>query len=511
MLRYQLSALAKRPRNAARVTLDPVDGSRADELAYLQIIRQMLRSLAREVNQRLLPVVESDMKSRRLPGQVVDADPTDPIQSLLALARMLANVASSTVSTILGLSAQKHTKGFMQTAKKALGVDLSAVVAEGDLSELLRLASLRNAGLITNIAESTVTRISTTVTNALLRGDPVSVLRKQIAADFGFSDRRAKIVARDQMAKLNSDLNRFRHTQAGIEKYTWSTSADERVRPLHRRLNGLVYEYGKPTGAEQGLPPGQPILCRCIAAPVVEWDTSEDAPVEPRAPIAPVNAPPSAPVPVKGYVPPPSDVRVLPQTREGYLEYGRKYGPARANISKDELSALRRYAGNDYAPINEGLRKGAVSEKYQQAVRDLDTYIDKWELPTELTTFRGVKDFEKLAKGLTDIEQLLGAEIQDQAFVSTSAHLTVAQHFAGSKFNPRRAVFEIALPKGTKALPAGPGAARAGGSVRYQDEAEFILKRGARFRVIEVHKSGSKAIAADNGAFIPRVVLELIP
>jgi uncharacterized protein with gpF-like domain len=43
------------------------------------------------------------------------------------------------------------------------------------------------------------------------------------------------------------------------------------VGPLHRSLDGKVYEYGKPTGAEQGLPPGQPINCRCVARGIVEF------------------------------------------------------------------------------------------------------------------------------------------------------------------------------------------------------------------------------------------------
>jgi SPP1 gp7 family putative phage head morphogenesis protein len=85
------------------------------------------------------------------------------------------------------------------------------------------------------------------------------------------SDNRAKLIARDQTAKLNSDLNRFRQDQAGVDKYVWRTSQDERVRARHRGLEGKVYEWGEPTGAEDGLPPGQPIQCRCVAQGVVEF------------------------------------------------------------------------------------------------------------------------------------------------------------------------------------------------------------------------------------------------
>ena len=57
-----------------------------------------------------------------------------------------------------------------------------------------------------------------------------------------------------------------------MTSYTWMTSRDERVRPRHKELDGKEYEYGKPTGAEDGLPPGQPIMCRCVARGIVEID-----------------------------------------------------------------------------------------------------------------------------------------------------------------------------------------------------------------------------------------------
>mgnify|MGYP000156213867 CR=1 FL=1 len=74
-----------------------------------------------------------------------------------------------------------------------------------------------------------------------------------------------------KVGKFNADLNRIRHEQAGVTEYEWMTSRDERVRARHRKLHGTVYTYGKPTGAESGLPPGQPIRCRCVARAVVRF------------------------------------------------------------------------------------------------------------------------------------------------------------------------------------------------------------------------------------------------
>jgi len=270
MLSYKLNSLASR-RSGTRVVLPVIHSSVGNEVAYLKELRQLLRLLAQAVRENVIPMVEREIEQAKLQRRLQQDMDDDVFRRLGEFARTLADMATQTVGRILGLEARRHSRSFMATAKRVLGVDLSAVVRSEDLEELLRNAATRNAGLIRSLGEGAVQRVQQTVTTALLNGTPVSELRKQIAADFGVSDKRAVLIARDQMSKLNSDLNRFRHHQAGIEKYTWRTSADERVRARHRALNGKVYAYGEPTGAEGGLPPGQPVQCRCIAQAIVEF------------------------------------------------------------------------------------------------------------------------------------------------------------------------------------------------------------------------------------------------
>ena len=80
----------------------------------------------------------------------------------------------------------------------------------------------------------------------------------------------ANLIASDQSNKLGTTLNHILQKDAGIKRYKWSTSADERVRDRHVHLNGKIYEWGEYTGAEDGLAPGLPIRCRCIALPIIE-------------------------------------------------------------------------------------------------------------------------------------------------------------------------------------------------------------------------------------------------
>ena len=47
---------------------------------------------------------------------------------------------------------------------------------------------------------------------------------------------RVNLIARDQTLKLNSAITQHRCQAAGLNRYTWSTSQDERVRPMHADL-----------------------------------------------------------------------------------------------------------------------------------------------------------------------------------------------------------------------------------------------------------------------------------
>lgn len=268
MIRYRLANLAPSRRKGSTVQLPVIAGTLAAEQAYLKALRVILRELARETRENIVPLAVAEIQANR--AMVRDAEQSW-FRRLLELSIDLAISAEGMVGRILGLEAERHTKRFMETAKRALGVDLAAVVRQEDLGDYLATAALRNAALIKGLADDAVKRVQQTVTNAVINGRSATDLKKALTRQFQISDSRARLIARDQIAKVNSELNAFRHQQAGLTEYVWRTSADERVRERHRKLEGKVYKYGEPTGAEEGLPPGQPINCRCVAQAIVTF------------------------------------------------------------------------------------------------------------------------------------------------------------------------------------------------------------------------------------------------
>jgi len=268
MQTYRIASLVDKPRRSS-VILPGIEPSIGAETSVLRAERQMLREMAAWTRENVLPAYD---RTPPLVGDAVVQDIDEWVWSEFdRVASRLVAVEAETVRRVLRLEAIRHTDKFMAAAKRALGIDLSAVVREDDLGAYLDQAGARSASLISGLADDVRKKIKDRTITAVLQGETSANLRKTLAKEFGLADNRAKVIARDQISKVTSDLNKIRHQQAGITEYVWSTAHDERVRALHRSLDGKTYAYGEQTGAEQGLPPGQPIMCRCIARAIVEF------------------------------------------------------------------------------------------------------------------------------------------------------------------------------------------------------------------------------------------------
>lgn len=262
MIKYDIAALTNGRRG--RTILNPIEERLGTVRTYTKLLRKLVRDLAAEVRIGIIPAYRVDRMFR-------DTD-ENTFQNIRALSIALTRTASATAERILRLEAIRHTDTFADEARKALGIDITSIVRQEDLDDYLRTAVTRNTSLIKSLSDDVVKRVEQTVLQNEIAGRSVKDLKKALVEQLGITDRRAQLIARDQTAKLNSDMNAIRQKQAGIDKYQWTTSQDERVRSLHVGISGREYRWGEQTGAEGGLPPGQPIQCRCTARGIVEFD-----------------------------------------------------------------------------------------------------------------------------------------------------------------------------------------------------------------------------------------------
>jgi SPP1 gp7 family putative phage head morphogenesis protein len=138
--------------------------------------------------------------------------------------------------------------------------------ADLGLTALVDGFAAENVALIKSVPGQLIDDIEKATTRAIASGTPHPTLAKELAARFGFAQKRAKLIARDQVGKLYGQINHQRQTAIGVEEFIWRTVGDERVRDEHQSREGITYRYSNPPGGEL---PGQPVNCRCYAEPVV--------------------------------------------------------------------------------------------------------------------------------------------------------------------------------------------------------------------------------------------------
>jgi len=108
------------------------------------------------------------------------------------------------------------------------------------------------------LGEQTITQIGETVNAGFTQGLRHEEVAREIKERLGVMQSRANLIGRDQVNKLNGKLTETRYTRAGIYRYTWTTSHEERVRQTHADLDGTQWDFRAPPTIGN---PGQPIQC----------------------------------------------------------------------------------------------------------------------------------------------------------------------------------------------------------------------------------------------------------
>ena len=185
------------------------------------------------------------------------------------------------IFTALGKTADEALefgeKEFSKTLEKGIHVNLPTSAEWWD--DMKKSWAEDNYTLITSNAKNYVSKINTLTEQAIVNGLSPGKLKEEIMkATESLSEKHFKLLARDQMGKLNGQITQAQMEEIGLDLYIWSTAYDDRVRDSHAVMEGLLcrwddasvcsYDNGKtwvdrPSTAVQ-LHPGQDIQCRCV-------------------------------------------------------------------------------------------------------------------------------------------------------------------------------------------------------------------------------------------------------
>jgi SPP1 gp7 family putative phage head morphogenesis protein len=156
-----------------------------------------------------------------------------------------------------------------------------------------------NVNLIVTQPKDSLEKMRELMREGYTQGRRPEAIAKDINQAYSMSKRHAKMIARDQTAKLNTQITQAQQQDAGIEVYRWDTSGDQRVRTTHRKMQGLYCRWDNPDvyskDGNTWMPKtddmpkvkgefvqvGEDYQCRCVALPVFNMEGISEIPVQP--------------------------------------------------------------------------------------------------------------------------------------------------------------------------------------------------------------------------------------
>lgn len=175
--------------------------------------------------------------------------------------------------------------------RRTVKIDAGKLMNEEGIHDYVGAMVNSNVALIKTIPQEFFGDVERTILDGYAQGIALKPMMEQLQEKVGISARRAKLIAADQMNKVNSDVERRRMLNIGITRFKWSTSKDERVsgNPAGLYPNAKVKCFkialqdvgygpgvylltdGATWEGEKELFPGRAhIKCRCTFTPQIE-------------------------------------------------------------------------------------------------------------------------------------------------------------------------------------------------------------------------------------------------
>jgi len=264
------------------------------ERAYQRELRKLVNRTIELVKANVLSQVPSlvslnDLLLPKTDSIKLDATPEELLQDLIRateinLSRQLTDAEVQAIAREYAVQVDLHNRGQLSKVfRNVLGVDL--VADNPAIDKAITAHIIENTELIKNVSSEFLRETQRIINDGFRRGLRAEEISKQILGKTDLAGKatpskkainRANLIARDQINKLNGQINKVRQQSLGINKFTWITAGDERVRDTHR-IDGSIFTWDSPVSTNSNkvkpgfnLNPGEDINCRCYAEPIFE-------------------------------------------------------------------------------------------------------------------------------------------------------------------------------------------------------------------------------------------------
>ena len=268
-----LSELFNKKRNKE---FKPIQPSKRAEVKYRNALLLLIASLKTALLKRLRAF---------LLGNPTDAEIIEHTTQILDGLRKADTLdyAKKLSRGVVGAVNETNKERLIQNVQKGTDVDLTPLVGDTAVKAKLDEYIAKNVSLITSVKNDYLNDVEKAIRESYLKNGRAENLATIIHERTGVSKSRARLIARDQTAKINAELDQERMQGLGVKLYIWCTAKDERVRHTHANMQGVLCRfdddsvYSKDGGKtwikrEADKPkckPGVDIQCRCFAKAII--------------------------------------------------------------------------------------------------------------------------------------------------------------------------------------------------------------------------------------------------
>lgn len=188
------------------------------------------------------------------------------------------------IDEIAELNRKLTARQWHDEVKQTLAIDIREDYYNGEFfGSMIPVWVDQNVDLIKTIPHDTLGRMKEIIYDGWAGKLTATDMASEIRHEYGVSKYKARFIARDQSAKLNAQITRKQQEDAGVSEYIWDTSGDQRVRPMHQKLEGTKHKWDDPPIVDEKrgrrCHPGEDYQCRCVALAVFDME-DVDLPID---------------------------------------------------------------------------------------------------------------------------------------------------------------------------------------------------------------------------------------
>ena len=127
------------------------------------------------------------------------------------------------------MAADEADEHVVKELRRTVRIDAEKLMTSEGVNAYIDAMVTSNVALIKTIPQEFFGDVERTILDGYAQGIALKPMMEQLQEKVGVSARRAKLIAADQMNKVNSDVERRRMLNIGVTRFKWSTSKDERV------------------------------------------------------------------------------------------------------------------------------------------------------------------------------------------------------------------------------------------------------------------------------------------